>query len=217
MLFRSRHGHRLLGHEAVVTGVLLLRLLTGAGDHKGALGQGALLSGDPCRNRVVLLDLLMGEAAGQQAAQLLASERMACEHQRNAQPLRHQSTHVTGIGVVGVDPVGPARLGGQTLRERIGQRIEAISAAAKNLRGKFAGAVGAYNALSLLSKTPAEVVAALNKEINAALLDATIKQRLADLGALIVPPNTPAEFAKFIADDTAKWSKVIKAAGIKPQ
>ena len=76
---------------------------------------------------------------------------------------------------------------------------------------------GAPEAVLGEGKTPAEVVAALNKEINAALLDATIKQRLADLGALIVPPNTPAEFAKFIADDTAKWSKVIKAAGIKPQ
>ncbi len=44
---------------------------------------------------------------------------------------------------------------------RVGQRIENIVQAAKNLRGKFAGAVGAYNALSLLSKEPAEVEAAL--------------------------------------------------------
>ena len=44
---------------------------------------------------------------------------------------------------------------------RVGQRIESIVAAAKNLRGKFAGAVGAYNALALLSKEPAQIEAAL--------------------------------------------------------
>ena len=45
----------------------------------------------------------------------------------------------------------------------------------------------------------------------------TIKKRLADLGATAVPPNTPAEFAKFIAENIAKWAKVIKFAGIKPE
>jgi len=48
---------------------------------------------------------------------------------------------------------------------RVGQRIESIVQAAKNLRGKFAGAVGAYNALSLLSANPAEVEAALMKKL----------------------------------------------------
>lgn len=65
--------------------------------------------------------------------------------------------------------------------------------------------------------TPPAIVATLNKQINAAIADPTIKQRLADLGATVVPPNTPAEFAKHIADDAAKWTKVIKSAGIKPQ
>ncbi len=48
---------------------------------------------------------------------------------------------------------------------RVGQRIEAIVQAAKNLRGKFAGAVGAYNALRLLSAKPAEVEAALMRKL----------------------------------------------------
>jgi adenylosuccinate lyase len=48
---------------------------------------------------------------------------------------------------------------------RVGQRIESIVQSAKNLRGKFAGAVGAYNALALLSKDPAEVEAALMKKL----------------------------------------------------
>jgi adenylosuccinate lyase len=48
---------------------------------------------------------------------------------------------------------------------RVGQRIESIVTAAKNLRGKFAGAVGAYNALALLSKNPADLEAALMKKL----------------------------------------------------
>jgi adenylosuccinate lyase len=48
---------------------------------------------------------------------------------------------------------------------RIGQRVESIDQAARNLRGKFAGAVGAYNALSLLSKNPAEIEAGLMRKL----------------------------------------------------
>jgi len=48
---------------------------------------------------------------------------------------------------------------------RVGQRIESIVQSAKNLRGKFAGAVGAYNALSLLSPKPAEIEAALMRKL----------------------------------------------------
>jgi tripartite-type tricarboxylate transporter receptor subunit TctC len=64
--------------------------------------------------------------------------------------------------------------------------------------------------------TPTEIIDRLNKEINAALADPKIKARLADLGA--VPMSmTPAEFGKFIAAETEKWAKVIKAANIKPE
>ena len=65
--------------------------------------------------------------------------------------------------------------------------------------------------------TPPDIIAALNKQINAAVADATIQQRLIDLGATPLPPMTPAEFGKMVADDHAKWVKVIKAAGIKPE
>jgi tripartite-type tricarboxylate transporter receptor subunit TctC len=65
--------------------------------------------------------------------------------------------------------------------------------------------------------TPSEIVALLNREINAAILDRTIQQRLKDIGAVVAAPNSPGEFARFIADDAAKWAKVIKAAGIKPE
>jgi tripartite-type tricarboxylate transporter receptor subunit TctC len=64
--------------------------------------------------------------------------------------------------------------------------------------------------------TSAEVVEKLNNEINAGLADAKLKARLSDLGG--VPMSmTPAEFSKLIADETEKWSKVVKFAGLKPE
>ena len=64
--------------------------------------------------------------------------------------------------------------------------------------------------------TPAEIVDKLNKEVNTALADATMKRRLADLGGATLP-GSPAAFGKLIADETEKWAKVIKFAGIKAQ
>jgi tripartite-type tricarboxylate transporter receptor subunit TctC len=62
--------------------------------------------------------------------------------------------------------------------------------------------------------TPAEIIAKLNKEIDAIITDPNLKERLVGLGA---PPMsmTPAEFGKLIADETDKWTKVIKFANIK--
>src|SRR6476619_3915378 len=64
--------------------------------------------------------------------------------------------------------------------------------------------------------TPVEVVDKLNKEINAALADPKMKARLADLGGTVVP-GSPADFGRLVADDTEKWAKVIRAAGIKAE
>jgi tripartite-type tricarboxylate transporter receptor subunit TctC len=63
--------------------------------------------------------------------------------------------------------------------------------------------------------TPADVIATLNKQINAALADPPIKQHLTDIG-VVVQGGSAADFGKFIAGETAKWGKVIKDAGIKP-
>jgi tripartite-type tricarboxylate transporter receptor subunit TctC len=63
---------------------------------------------------------------------------------------------------------------------------------------------------------PAEVINRLNSEINAGLADPQIKMRLAALGATVLP-GSPAEFGRFIADETEKWGKVVKLAGIKPE
>jgi tripartite-type tricarboxylate transporter receptor subunit TctC len=62
--------------------------------------------------------------------------------------------------------------------------------------------------------TPAEIVDKLNKEINAGLADPKIKARLADLGGTPLV-GSPADFGKFIADETEKWGKVVKFTGIK--
>ena len=64
--------------------------------------------------------------------------------------------------------------------------------------------------------TPAEIIERLNKEINAALADPKIKTRFAELGATVIP-GSPADFGKLIADETEKWGKVVKFAGIKPE
>jgi tripartite-type tricarboxylate transporter receptor subunit TctC len=63
--------------------------------------------------------------------------------------------------------------------------------------------------------TPAAIIDTLSRELAAAVADEKIKTRFADLGA-IVESRSPAEFAEFIAAETAKWGKVIRDAGIKP-
>jgi len=65
--------------------------------------------------------------------------------------------------------------------------------------------------------TPDAVVETLNKQINAAIADPGLRARLADLGGLVMPPNSPADFAKFIAADTDKWRKVVQFAHLKPE
>jgi tripartite-type tricarboxylate transporter receptor subunit TctC len=64
--------------------------------------------------------------------------------------------------------------------------------------------------------TPAEIVDMLNKEINAALADHKIKARLTDLGGTVLA-GPPADFGGLIADETEKWTKVIRAANIKAE
>ena len=64
--------------------------------------------------------------------------------------------------------------------------------------------------------TPAVIVDKLNREINATLADPRMKARFADLGFTVLP-GSPAEFGQFIAEDTEKWRKVVKFAGLKAE
>ena len=72
-----------------------------------------------------------------------------------------------------------------------------------------------WNGVVAPTGTPAEIVSRLNKEINAGLADPKVKARIAEMGASPLA-GSPAEFAKFIADDIAKWAKVIRAGNIRP-
>jgi tripartite-type tricarboxylate transporter receptor subunit TctC len=73
-----------------------------------------------------------------------------------------------------------------------------------------------WNGLTAPKSTPAEIVEKLNREINTAMADPKIKARIVDMGG---PPivASPAEFGKIIAEDTAKWAKVIQFSGAKAE
>jgi tripartite-type tricarboxylate transporter receptor subunit TctC len=64
--------------------------------------------------------------------------------------------------------------------------------------------------------TPAEIIDKLNKEINAVLSDPEPKRRLAEGGGTVLV-GSPADFGKFVGDETEKWAKVIRAANIKAE
>src|SRR5262245_25461555 len=61
--------------------------------------------------------------------------------------------------------------------------------------------------------TPIEIIKRLNSEINAGLADPKLKARIADTGAMALP-GSPADFGELIADEIAKWGKVVRAANI---
>ena len=71
----------------------------------------------------------------------------------------------------------------------------------------------AWYGLAAPTKMPTEIVQELNGATNAALGDTAIKKRLSDLGGTVIP-GPPSLFGKLVADDIAKWGRVIKAAGI---
>jgi tripartite-type tricarboxylate transporter receptor subunit TctC len=74
---------------------------------------------------------------------------------------------------------------------------------------------GGWAGVGAPRNTPVEIIDKLNKEINAGLADPKMKARLAELGGTALALS-PADFTKLIADETAKWAKVVKFAGIKP-
>ena len=73
-----------------------------------------------------------------------------------------------------------------------------------------------FEGIGAPANTPLEVIAILSRQVNAALFDPMFKARLGDLG---MEPfaGLPADFGKFIADETEKWGKVVKSANIKAE
>jgi tripartite-type tricarboxylate transporter receptor subunit TctC len=73
----------------------------------------------------------------------------------------------------------------------------------------------AWAGIGAPKNTPVEIIDTLNREINAALADPTIKARFAELGGEVLALS-PNEYGKRIAEETEKWAKVIKFSGAKP-
>jgi tripartite-type tricarboxylate transporter receptor subunit TctC len=74
----------------------------------------------------------------------------------------------------------------------------------------------AWHGIGAPRSTPTELVELLNKQINAGLADSKIKARIADLGYQAFA-TSPAEFAKFIGEETDKWAKIVKISGAKAE
>jgi tripartite-type tricarboxylate transporter receptor subunit TctC len=73
-----------------------------------------------------------------------------------------------------------------------------------------------YVAIAAPRDTPAEIVGKLNQEINLALADVKMTQRIAEFGDTPLSLSAP-EFARLMADESEKWAKVIRAAGIRAE
>jgi tripartite-type tricarboxylate transporter receptor subunit TctC len=73
----------------------------------------------------------------------------------------------------------------------------------------------ALTGIGVPANTPADIIERLNKEINSAFADPGMKARLADTGGTPLP-GSAADFGRLIAEETGKWAKVIKSAGVKP-
>ena len=74
---------------------------------------------------------------------------------------------------------------------------------------------GSVNGIGAPRGTPAAIVDTLNRGINAGLADPKLKARFADLGSTVLRGSSAA-YGKFLADETEKWAKVVKFAGLKP-
>jgi tripartite-type tricarboxylate transporter receptor subunit TctC len=71
------------------------------------------------------------------------------------------------------------------------------------------------NGIGAPAKTPAEIIAKLNTEVGVILDDPLTKARLANLGGTAMI-GSPADYGTFLAEETEKWARVVKATGLKP-
>jgi tripartite-type tricarboxylate transporter receptor subunit TctC len=74
----------------------------------------------------------------------------------------------------------------------------------------------AWYGVAVPKGTPPEIIDILNREINTGLADPKPRARFTELSAAVLP-GSPADFGKLLVDETEKWAKVVKFAGIKPE
>ena len=118
-------NHPGLGHpKAAVASVLMLQFLTRAGDHQVGVGEGEFLGVDAPRHGGLLIDLAEIQTGSQQATTLLPPQGMAGEHQGKAETTAQEGADEARIGVVGMDPIGKARLGQQGFGQGVGQFLQ---------------------------------------------------------------------------------------------
>ncbi len=115
----------------------------------------------------------------------------------------------SAVGQIGAGKLRPL---GVTSRARVGV-LPDVPAIGETVAGYEATS---WTGIGAPTGTPPEIVALLNRHVNAALADATFKAKLAKLG-LEPFAGTAAEFAKIIAEHTERWGKIIRAAGIKAE
>jgi tripartite-type tricarboxylate transporter receptor subunit TctC len=113
----------------------------------------------------------------------------------------------TAIGFIRTDKVRPLAV---TVANRT-DVLPNVPTIAETLPGFDASA---WNGIGAPRGTPAPTIDKLSTSIVAGLADPQIKARMADLGGDTVPMPAP-QFARFIADETAKWAKVVKFSGAK--
>ena len=73
-----------------------------------------------------------------------------------------------------------------------------------------------WQGIGVPKATPVEIIGKLNREINAALADPAMREKILNLGAAVYPAS-PEEAGKLILSDTEKWAKVVKFAGLKAE
>jgi tripartite-type tricarboxylate transporter receptor subunit TctC len=113
-------------------------------------------------------------------------------------------------GSIGHIKAGKLRALGVTAAKRIAA-LPDIPAIAETVPGYEASV---WYGIAVPKDTPAEIVDALNAAVNKGLADPKLQARVRELGGEPLP-MTPAGFGKLVADETVKWAKVVKAAGVK--
>jgi tripartite-type tricarboxylate transporter receptor subunit TctC len=113
-------------------------------------------------------------------------------------------------GAIGQIKTGKVRALGVTAAQRV-TALPDVPAIGETVPGYEASV---WYGIAAPRGTPAEIVTKLNQAINAVLADPKLQARLHELGGDPMPMK-PEEFGKLVADETAKWAKVIHAANIR--